>query len=117
MVAEFNLTLLRVTDFKQYLQCRYRFYLECILLKKSLDNLSELPPFAFGHLLHNVVEAFGNDPVKDSTDPAEIRRFFRRQLDTEMERHGEHPPATIRIQHQQVRLRLDRFGGLASCVA
>ena len=81
-------------------------------LKPCVDNLVELPPFAFGHLLHEIVEAFGNDPIKDSTDPDEIRIFFRRQIDLTMERHGEQASAAVQIQFQQVRLRLDKFADL-----
>ena len=111
--ADLKMSSLRVTDFKQYLQCPYRFYLGRVLnLEPCADNLSELPPFAFGRLLHQVVEAFGKSPVKDSMDSDEIRSFFRKQLDWEMERHGEHPPPAIRIQHQQLRLRLDRLAEL-----
>ncbi len=108
-----KMTSLSVTDFKQYLQCPYRFYLSRVLkLEQCVDNLAELPPFAFGHLLHEIVEAFGNDPIKDSTDPDEIRKFFRRQLELMMERHGEQPSAAVRIQYQQVRLRLDKLADL-----
>ncbi len=112
-IDELKKTSLSVTDFKQYLQCPYRFYLSRVLqLKPCVDNLVELPPFAFGHLLHEIVEAFGNDPIKDSTDPDEIRMFFRRQIDLTMERHGEQASAAVQIQFQQVRLRLDKFADL-----
>ncbi len=108
-----KLSSLGVTNFKQYLQCPYRFYLGRVLkLEEFSDDLAELPAFAFGHLLHRVVEAFGKDPLKDSTDAEAIRQFFRRQLEREMVRHGDHPSPAVRIQHQQIRLRLDRLADL-----
>jgi ATP-dependent helicase/DNAse subunit B len=108
-VSKLSITSLRVTDFKQYLQCRYRFYLDRVLgLQESADNLKELPPFAFGRLLHAAVEAFGRDAIKDSSDAQQIRRFFHRFMDREIARNP-HPSAAVRIQHQQIRLRLDQL--------
>lgn len=112
-VEELTIASLRVTDFKQFLQCRYRFYLERVLrLNPSVDNFTELPAYAFGRLFHAVVEAFGNDPVKDSEDAGEIRNYFHRQLERAMARYGPHPSPAVSIQHQQVRMRLDRFAEL-----
>jgi RecB family exonuclease len=110
---ESEVTSLSVTDFKQYLQCPYRFYLQRILrLQAQSDHLLDLPAHALGNLLHAIAEAFAKGPAQDSVDANEIREFFRGELDRHLETFGEHATAAVRIQHEQIRLRLDRLAEL-----
>src|SRR2546423_6035856 len=64
----------RVTEFKAYLACPYRYYLRHRLKLEALaDTASELDPAQFGNLLHDALMQFGRSEARDSTDPHEIR--------------------------------------------
>lgn len=109
-VRDLQLTSLRVTDFKVYLQCRYRFFLSRILeLEVFGEEWAELPAYAFGDLVHRVVESFGRHPILDSAVAGEIRDFFRGRLSEEFEPFGGDVAPAVKIQRQQIERRLDRF--------
>lgn len=100
-----------VTKFKEYIKCPYRFYLQHVLrLDRVDDSWRELDGGKFGDLTHNVLEAFGHSDCRDSTDPSRIYEFLSDQLDTQsaMLFGGSRLPA-LRIQVEQLRLRLERF--------
>jgi hypothetical protein len=102
---------MRVTAFRQYIQCPYRFYLNVVLkLKSAVDDWRELAPAMFGTLAHEVVQDFGKSSVKDSDDAETIRDFLNDQLSSHAARGvpGSRLPA-VRIQIEQLRLRLNRF--------
>jgi len=102
---------IRVTEFRDYLQCPYRYYLKHQLrleLKEDLEE--ELDGAAFGDLIHAVVKRFGQSPVRNSTDAARIREFLDDQLEqTVHERYGQSYRPVIAIQLEQMRLRLAAF--------
>ncbi|HSG69329.1 MAG TPA: PD-(D/E)XK nuclease family protein, partial [Planctomycetaceae bacterium] len=53
---------MRVTEFKDYLQCPYRYFLRHRLkLKSTIPATEELDPLAFGNIIHDVLQLFGND--------------------------------------------------------
>ncbi|MEM7456178.1 MAG: PD-(D/E)XK nuclease family protein [Planctomycetota bacterium] len=102
---------LSVTYFKEFLKCPYRFYLSRILkLNPMSDRLRELDGGAFGSLAHDVLEAFGKSDIRDSSDAETIREFLSSELDdaARMRFTGTRLPA-VRIQVEQLRLRLDTF--------
>jgi ATP-dependent helicase/DNAse subunit B len=103
--------VLRVTAFRDYLACRYRFYLRHVLHLQPVDDAAEeLDGGTFGTLLHEVMSDFGNGPCRDSTDPGEIRSFFDESLsDHVRERFGDQPLATVSVQIEQLRQRLRAF--------
>ncbi|MCH5375866.1 MAG: PD-(D/E)XK nuclease family protein, partial [Planctomycetes bacterium] len=72
---------IRVTAFRDYLACPYRFYLRHVLGLQTVDDgAEELDGAAFGNLLHDVMREFGTGAFRDSTDPDEIRAAFRQSL-------------------------------------
>lgn len=110
------ITELRVTQFRDYLACPYRFYLRHVRRLKRLDDQAvELDGAAFGNLAHAVLELFGSSAdaatVRRSEDPQPIARFLERQLDQLVKaRFGTrqvHP--AVQVQKEQLRLRLEAF--------
>jgi RecB family exonuclease len=104
-------TSMRVTEFKDYLGCPYRYYLKLRLKLESLgDSAEELDGAAFGTLAHQVLNAFGKGPVALSTDAEEIQQYLDEELDRQVERaFGKAPLSAIRIQIEQLRQRLGAF--------
>jgi len=102
---------LPVTAFRDYLACPYRFYLRRILkLQSSDDAAEELDGGLFGSLIHEVLRQFGLGSSRDSTDPEEIRQQLRELLQHSAEvQFGRHPLASVLVQLEQLRLRLDGF--------
>ncbi|MCA9204615.1 MAG: PD-(D/E)XK nuclease family protein, partial [Planctomycetales bacterium] len=99
---------LRVTAFAAYLACPYRFYLSQVLgFRSASDDATELDGAAFGSLAHTVLEEFASSDERESTDSDRIRLCFEHLLARQVARQfGEHPGPAIRIQVQQLRLRL-----------
>lgn len=103
---------LRVTDFRSYLACPYRFYLRRILQLASLsDEGEELDALQFGNLLHDVLQQFGNSAEAKSLDDEsrladwltnELYRIARDEL-------GERRRPAVNVQLEQLRLRLTGF--------
>ena len=102
---------LPVTAFRDYLACPYRFYLRRVLkLRSSDDAAEELDGGLFGSLVHEVLRQFGLGDCRDSTDPQEIRQQLRELLQRCAEaQFGQHPLASVMVQLEQLRLRLDGF--------
>ena len=99
---------LRVTDFKQYLNCPYRFFLGRILnLQTIADNQQELDGGQFGSLIHDVAESFGRSKIKNSDDPEQIAAFFLAELkDRAAKIYGREALPTVDIQLEQAKTRL-----------
>ncbi|MEI8078113.1 MAG: PD-(D/E)XK nuclease family protein [bacterium] len=99
---------LRVTDFKPYLACPFRFYLQRVLKMEACDDRkAELDSRDFGNLCHHALEAFANSAARDSADPAEITGFLLAAAEAEMaRRYGRQPAAALLIQFASVRQRL-----------
>lgn len=102
---------LRVTSFKDYIACPYRFYLKHQLRLSSLgDQVDELDSLAFGSLLHGVLAEFGNSKVRDSRDEGKIAVFLRKTLEQQaQEQLGSARRPAVRIQLEQLQRRLDGF--------
>jgi len=105
------ITSLAVTAFRNYLACPFRFYLSHVLgLQSADDSAEELDGAQFGHLLHEVLGQFGEGPCRDSTDPEEIQAFLGDVLDKQAaSAFGGHTRAAVKIQIEQLRLRLNAF--------
>lgn len=72
---------LRVTAFREYLECPYRFYLRNMLKMAPFEpNRLEMDERSFGNLMHNTLEAFGRSSVNSSRDAATIAEFCDKQL-------------------------------------
>ena len=107
-----RLDAMSVTVFKQYLECPYRFYLSRVLHLESVDDQAEeLDAASFGSQVHTLLEQFGTSDLRNSTDADQIRQFLRQSLDAWLKELDERMPA-VRIQAEQIWLRLDRFAQL-----
>ncbi len=102
---------MRVTDFKQYIACPYRFYLNRVLNLTSLSDVQfELDGGQFGSLLHDVVENFGRSKTLNSTNVQDIEAYLLDTLDRIAgARYGSRTLPTVFIQLEQARTRLRAF--------
>jgi RecB family exonuclease len=104
-------TSMPVTAFRDYLACPYRYYLRHHLKLHTVDTTAEeLPPGAFGELLHGVLRAFAHSSAAGSSRVAEIREALHATLQTlAQQSFGEEPLPAVHVQVEQARRRLDRF--------
>ncbi len=109
--ADAPINSLRVTDFKNYLICPYRFYLTRVLnLERLHDRRDELDGAQFGSLVHDVVEHFGRSDIKSIDDEEAIKQHLHDYLNRlALARYGRRPMPAVQIQLEQARLRLDAF--------
>ena len=110
------LNSMRVTQFKDYLKCPYRFYLQHILrLDEMSDDWTEMSGGTFGDLAHDVLQAFAESDRCDSSDTDQIAEWLNERLTAEVAIRfpGSQLPA-VRIQIAQLRKRLTRFAELQS---
>jgi ATP-dependent helicase/nuclease subunit B len=100
---------LRVTGFRDYLACPFRFYLKHALGMEPVDAAKrELDPADFGTLVHRVLERLGQDvALRDSTDGEELARAFESALDAVVAaRFGGELSLPLLVQVQSARQRL-----------
>ena len=103
---------MRVTEFRDYLACPYRYYLGHVLKLGCLDDAAEeLGPEAFGSLAHEVLRDFGLDPdASRSNNADEIRRRLDAALDRiAQKQYGKDRLPAVNVQIEQLRLRLGAF--------
>jgi len=106
---------LSVTKFRDYIACPYRFYLRHVLnLQTISDEAAELDGGAFGDLVHFVLEQFGRAAdaadVRLTAEPTRIVEYLDFQLGrVTAARYGRHVRPAVRVQIEQVRLRLKAF--------
>ncbi len=104
--------VMSITDFKRYLACPYRYYLERVLQLERIDDLpAELSGGQFGDLIHEVLKQFGTSQVSSSTSEKEIRDYLEDCLRQTVEAWGENHTPAFQIQIEQVRKRLIAFAG------
>ena len=106
---------MRVTEFKDYIACPYRYYLRHVLgLEKLADEAKELDGAAFGTLAHEVLRSLKDDP--------DVARRGRRRLPSTstpnstrlvLSSFGKTPLPAIRVQVEQLRRRLHRLRQVA----
>ncbi|MEM8739427.1 MAG: PD-(D/E)XK nuclease family protein [Planctomycetota bacterium] len=110
---------LRVTAFRDYLACPYRFYLKHVLKLGSLDDRAvEMDALAYGSLAHEVLEAFGRSDAADATEPGVIETFLSDTLSTAgRSKFGGRPRPAVRVQVEQLRERLAVFADRQAAVA
>ena len=77
------LSKLRVTAFRDYLGCPYRFWLRHVLrLKEARDDACEAGYADFGTLIHDTLQRFGNDKdLRKLGDEAELAASLSDILD------------------------------------
>ncbi|MBB6430812.1 PD-(D/E)XK nuclease family protein [Algisphaera agarilytica] len=111
LLDEPPITSLRVTAFRDYLACPYRFYLKHVLRLGALDDRAvELDALAYGNLTHDVLEAFGRSDLIDATDGGPIEEFLNDTLTTRVrQKFGRDARPAVRVQIAQLRERLSQF--------
>ncbi len=102
---------LRVTDFKAYLACPYRFFLRRILRVRPAPVWgSELDPGRFGTLVHEVLRQFGTRPESRLEEAAHIADCLSVLTDRVLlGEFGPALPTPARIQIEHLRRRFERF--------
>ncbi len=104
------ITSMRVTEFRDYLGCPYRYYLRHALkLERLSDAAQELDGGGFGSLAHAVLDRFGRGPMAAATDPELIQAFLNAALDEEARSLFQAPLPAVLVQIEQLRLRLAAF--------
>jgi RecB family exonuclease len=104
--------VLRVTAFRDYIACPYRFWLRHRLrLGSSTDDQLELGPADFGTLVHHCLDRFATDPgLAAATDAGAIGTALTALLDSLVAaRYGPAALPAVRIQAALARRRLLRF--------
>lgn len=107
-------TSMRVTEFRDFIACPYRYYLKHRLkLDACDDELDELDAGAFGTLLHAALCEFGSDEtLRELTDAEDIRAALDEILNRRVEAdYGDDPLPAVRVQLEQLRRRLWVFAG------
>jgi len=100
---------LRVTGFRDYLACPFRFYLKHRLGMEPVDAAKrELDAADFGTLVHRVLERLGQDSAwRDCTDGEKLAREFEATLDAVVKaRFGAQLALPLRVQAESARQRL-----------
>ena len=108
-----ELSRISPTRLDGYLRCPFTFYLrdkEILGDKRMDDRAEELASWEYGNVAHEALEAFGNDPLKDSTDAEAIRAFLEEHVDAQLvTRFGTAIPAIVAMQGESVKRRLANF--------
>jgi ATP-dependent helicase/nuclease subunit B len=103
-------TSMRVTEFRDYLACPYRYYLRHRLgLDRVSDDAEELDGGGFGTLAHAVLAALDGSAVAESTDAQAIAAFLHTKLDETSARLFPAPLPAVLVQIEQLRMRLTAF--------
>ncbi|MCA9117025.1 MAG: PD-(D/E)XK nuclease family protein, partial [Planctomycetaceae bacterium] len=104
---------MRVTEFRDYLACPYRYYLKHRLkLKQAGGAADELDAGLFGSLVHEVLKDFGQGSTRFSFDEREIRDYLDEALNVYVRAtFGTSPLPAVAVQVEQIRYRLHAFAG------
>lgn len=105
------ITSLRVTAFKDYLACPYRFYLKHIRKLRVLnDQTIELSAQWFGTLAHEALRVLAGEDLYGVTKRDTIADRLGSALDRAFaKRFGSDPPVAAMIQAEQLRYRLEAY--------
>ncbi|MCA9037251.1 MAG: PD-(D/E)XK nuclease family protein [Planctomycetaceae bacterium] len=100
-----------VTDFRVYLDCPYRYFIGRELKLRSIqDETRELSAAAFGSLMHEVLNRFGESNVRTATTPEAIELFLLTELQkVAAVRFGRDRSATVVVQLKMLENRLQKF--------
>lgn len=99
---------MKITAFRDYLNCPYRFYLKHILrLSSSDDQTMEMDAMGAGSLIHAVLADFGRSELRQSTRAEQIAEFLLERLDERFKgQYGQRPPVALRLQKMLMEGRL-----------
>lgn len=105
----FQLKRIRVTDFRDYLHCPFRYYLKHVLGMKTLDDQkTEMDAMDFGSLVHDALHRMAlDDEMRRTRDVDRLQRFLcARAADWVTEQFGPSPPLQVEVQLESARQRL-----------
>ncbi|MDR1486042.1 MAG: PD-(D/E)XK nuclease family protein [Planctomycetaceae bacterium] len=103
---------MKVTEFKDYVCCPYRYYLRhCLGLFPFDDSAEEIGPSGFGNLVHEVLCEFGkSETIRDSDNSEIIKSWLKNKLLEVAEKDfGKAPRAAVAIQFELAANRLEAF--------
>ena len=100
-----------VTAFRDYMQCPYRYLIRRELRLKHIDDQTrELSAAAFGSLVHEVLNRFGQSKYRDATTPESIETFLLEELrKLALVRFGRDRSATVAVQLKMLENRMQKF--------
>lgn len=103
----------RVTAFKDYLACPYRFYLRHIVSLEAVDDdAQEMSAAHFGTVMHEVLKRFAAGRAANSCVEEEIRGALDQLIDqVAHEQFGSDLSAAIMMQLYHLKRRLAAFAG------
>jgi hypothetical protein len=104
-------TSMKVTEFRDFLECPYRYYLKHQLGLTSVDTSQrELDGLAFGSLLHRILKRFADSPEVGATDEQAVKRRLVELLhETVRGQYGTNLLPGVRLQVELARRRLEAF--------
>lgn len=103
---------MRVTEFKDYLACPYRYWLRHRLrLARVSDDALELGAADFGTLIHECLDRFAKrEDLASCTDGDALAKELSRILDTFVHfRYGSQAAPAVAVQAELARRRLEAF--------
>ncbi|MFN9719923.1 MAG: PD-(D/E)XK nuclease family protein [Planctomycetota bacterium] len=106
-----TITEIKVTWFRDYLDCPYRYFLSRELKLSAVeDDVREMNAAVFGTLMHNVLSEFGESRLRGSQNPSEISSFLSQVLQKlSLARFGRTRSATVSVQLRMIESRLEAF--------
>ncbi|MFZ2658127.1 MAG: PD-(D/E)XK nuclease family protein, partial [Victivallales bacterium] len=106
------LSALSVTDFRNYLNCPFRFYLKKVMKMEEVDDRkTEMDQLVFGEVCHKVLDMFAKDEkLKNSRNSEEIKVFVQVESQRLLEDiYGRHLSLSLMIQLENIKRRLAKF--------
>ncbi len=103
---------LSVTDFKNYLNCPFRFYLKKVLKMEEVDDRkTEMDQLDFGNVCHRALDNFCKDEnLRKSRNSDEIKVFLLLEAERLVKaQFGKTLPLSLLIQLESVKQRLAKF--------
>ncbi len=98
-----------VTAFRDYLDCRFRYYLKHVLGMEALDDQkTELDAMDFGSLVHDMLHEMAlNEEMRRCEDIGRLQEFLcAKAADWVAGRFGASPPLQVEVQLESARQRL-----------
>lgn len=115
-IESYNLEKISVSEFKEYHECPYRYYLKHVLNLSSVEiSLNELNPLMSGNIFHELFYRFGISDLKNSEDKKEIEQFLFKELEKYVsENFGNDYLPTINVQLEGIKKILSYFSSWQS---